>query len=230
MATSTTINGFPKPELSDVPNIETAVGNLANAVDSRVVPVFSTTGARDTAIASPSFGMMAAVSGTGELYMYNGSLWVSARPRTIYKASNETVTSSTVLQNDNDFAISLEANALYKGKLTLAYGAGGGDFRSLWTFPSGATGLRWKASLMETGQTVNQAWHDQSKVSLFSAASPANDVEGLGGTTPAFWIEDFTIDTAGTSGTLQFTWCQASSSATATTVYAGSVLEIWKVG
>lgn len=230
MATTTTINGFPKPELSDVPNIETAVGNFADAVDSRVVPVFSTTGARDTAIPSPSFGMMAAVSGTGELYMYNGSVWVSARPRTIYKTSNETVTSSTTLQNDNDFFLSVEANSLYVVELDLVLtGATGGDFRSLWTFPSGCTGFRSRIALQEGAAASTP---DDMKAPVSTIADTNQDTGTIGTLTSegSIFKETLSLDTAGTSGTLQFTWCQATSSGTATTVYAGSVLRCWKVG
>jgi hypothetical protein len=228
VATSTTINGFPKPELSDVPNIETAVGNFADAVDSRVIPIFATTGARDTAISAPSFGMHAAVSGTGEVYYYNGTAWVSAVPRTIYKTSNETVTSSTTLQNDNDFFLNVEANSLYIVDLTLALtGNSGGDFRSLWTYPSGATGTRHRIALQHGGTVP-----DDLKAPVSSIADTNQDTGTLGTdlTEQSIFKEWLTFDTAGTSGTLQFTWCQRVSSGTATTVRAGSVMQVWKVG
>lgn len=232
MATSTTINGFPKPELSDVPNIETAVGNFADAVDSRVIPIFATTGARDTAISAPSFGMHAAVSGTGEVYYYNGTAWVSAVPRTIYKTSNETVTSSTTLQNDNDFFLSVEANALYVVELDLfltGNGGGTGDFRSLWTFPSGSVGKRMRVALQEGAAASTP---DDMKAPCSTLADPDQDTGTIGTATSegSLFKETMTIDTAGTSGTLQFTWCQASSNSTATTVHAGSVMRCWKVG
>jgi hypothetical protein len=225
VATTTTINGFPKPELSDVPNIETAVGNFADAVDARVVPVFSTTGGRDTAISAPSFGQMAAVSGTGELYMYNGSVWVSARPRTIYKASNESVTSSTVAQNDNDFFVSVEANSKYWIELWISYTAAtSGDFHSFWTGPSGFAGTRWRNVLISgaTGDSDN-------KTQIDTIAGVGATTGGLNATT-AYFNENVSLSTSGTSGTLQFVWCQGTSSGTATVVQAGSQMRIWKVG
>ena len=225
MTSTTTINGWTIPTLSDVPNIETAIHPLANAIDARVIPIFTTTGNRDSAITSPSFGQFAAVSGTGEIYNYNGSSWVSAVPRTKYKTSNETVTSSAVLQNDNDFFFSVEANSLYYGELLINYTAGGGDFRSLWTFPASTTGIRYYNGLRSGSATVND---DRVQVAVFTDTN--QDVDGLGSATPAYYYEQITVDTAGTSGTLQFQWCQAVSNATSTVVRAGSVMRLWKVG
>lgn len=227
MATATTINGFPKPELSDVPNIETAVGNFANAVDSRVIPVFSTTGARDTAIPSPSQGMHCEVTGTGEHYRYNGTVWVGATPRYIYKASNESVTSSTVVQSDNDFFFNVEANSLYVVELFLnIIGHSAGDFHSLWTVPSGTTGIRYRNVL------VSGAASDSDNKTQIDTIAGAGATAGLlgTGTTRSYWNENVSVDTAGTGGTMQFQWAQGTSSGTATVVQAGSYCKIYKVG
>lgn len=225
MSTTTTINGWTIPELSDVPNIETAIHPLANAIDARVIPIFTTTGARDSAITAPSQGQHAEVTGTGEHYRYNGSLWVSDTPRTKFKTANETVTSSAVLQNDDDLFLSVEANAYYFGILMINYTAGGGDFRSLWTFPSGTTGIRYYNGLRSGSATVND---DRAQVAAFTDTN--QDVDGLGSSTPAYYMEHIFVDTGGSSGTLQFQWCQATSSGTSTVVRAGSVLQLWKIG
>lgn len=56
MAQNTTISGLPYPELTDIPNAQTAFSNLATALDSIVIPRYATSTARDTAIGSPGDG------------------------------------------------------------------------------------------------------------------------------------------------------------------------------
>lgn len=227
MSTTTAINGWTIPELSDVPNIETAIHPLANAIDARVIPIFTTTGNRDSAISSPSFGQHAAVSGTGEVYWYNGSAWVSAVARTKYKTSNESVTSSTTFQDDNDFFLSVEANALYVVELYLSIvGNTSGDFKMQWTVPSGTDGIRWRQTLV-TGAAADT--DNKSQIDTISGGSSASGV--LSTTSPrAFLSEIMSVDTAGTSGTLTLQWAQNGSNANPTTIQAGSFMRAWKVG
>lgn len=227
MSTTTTINGWTIPELSDVPNIETAIHPLANAIDARVIPIFTTTGARDSAITSPSFGQYAAVSGTGEVYWYNGSAWVSAVARVKYKTANEAVTSNTTNQADNDFFISVEANALYFVELHIVMtGHTSGDFKSAWTVPSGATGYRWR-DVLQSGATADS--ENKSQIDTIAGGSATVGVLGTGSTN-TYFHETLTVDTAGTSGNLALEWSQGTSNATATTVLAGSVMRVWKIG
>jgi hypothetical protein len=61
---NTTINGFPYPANSDAPAGPLQVQNLANAIDTRAVPRFSTISARNAAITSPVDGMMARSAGS----------------------------------------------------------------------------------------------------------------------------------------------------------------------
>lgn len=56
MAQNTPIAALPYPELTDIPNAQTAFSNLATALDTIVVPRYASTAARDTAIASPGDG------------------------------------------------------------------------------------------------------------------------------------------------------------------------------
>lgn len=225
MSTTTPINGWTIPELSDVPNIETAIHPLANAIDARVIPIFTTTGARDSAISSPSFGQYAAVSGTGEVYWYNGSAWVSAVPRVKYKTANEAVTSSTTFQDDNDFFFSVEANSLYWVELWLSMtGSASGDFKMQWTVPASTTGIRWRSTLV-TGATADT--EDKAQMDTIAGGSSASGILGSGS---SYLNENLSVDTAGTSGTAQMQWAQNGSNATPTTILAGSVMRVWKIG
>jgi len=229
MSTPTTINGFPKPDLSDSPNISTAVGNFADAIDSRVIPIFSTTGARDTAIPSPTYGMHCEVTGTQEYYRYNGTTWVSAAPRIIYKTANQSYSSDATLNPDDHFICNLEANSLYWGSIIVYYSSGTtSDFRTLWTFPSGCTGLRFYTALRPAAADTGDL-----DISVAKLSDTNQDFGGLGTTDSrtqrGMFDEQFTIDTAGSSGSLTFNHCQASATGT-TTVFAGSCMQIWKVG
>ncbi len=71
MSGSTDINGLPYPTLADPPNIEDAVKPLAEEVDTRIVPRFSTTTERDGAIAAPIDGQVCHVATHG-LMVYSG--------------------------------------------------------------------------------------------------------------------------------------------------------------
>lgn len=229
MSTTTAINGWTIPELSDVPNIETAIHPLANAIDARVIPIFTTTGARDSAITSPSFGQHAAVSGTGEVYWYNGSNWVSAVPRSFYKSANEQVVSSTTMQNDDTFTFSVEANALYFVELFIvmssADATGNPDFKSQWTVPASTTGIRWRSGLT-TGATADTT--DKEQIDTIAGGSSQLGV--LPSSTRTFFVERISVDTAGTSGTMTLQWAQNNSDTDAVIVEAGSYMRVWKVG
>lgn len=58
MALNTPIAALPYPELTDIPNAQTAFQNLALGLDTKVIPKFATSVARDAAIPSPVAGML----------------------------------------------------------------------------------------------------------------------------------------------------------------------------
>jgi len=67
---TTSINALRYPASSAAPNVPQDIQNLASDVDNKIVPRFSTTTARDSAIPSPVAGQMAMVA--GKPYLYNG--------------------------------------------------------------------------------------------------------------------------------------------------------------
>lgn len=141
MSTLTTVNALPKPALSDAPNIESAVNTTLDMIDTRMVARFSTASARDAAITAPVFGQVASVSGTGEIYWYNGSTWVSLAPRfTAGGLSNQNF-NSTTLANVTSFSFACEASSRYiiQGCFSIA-GAQAADMKIGWTTPGSATG------------------------------------------------------------------------------------------
>ncbi|MGW3499371.1 hypothetical protein ACWDMY_01315 [Streptomyces globisporus] len=139
----------------------------------------------------------------------NGSLTVSGVGQTqfVRKTADESVTSSTTLQNDNHLVLPVVANATYSLFLMCIFSGGTvGDIKFDWTVPTG-TVLRW------SDQTGTSGLH--SNVDVYSAP---------GGTTQVAFQVWATVVTSGTAGNIQFRWAQNASDATATIVRANSHL------
>lgn len=132
MADTTPVNALPMPQLADRANIETAVRPLALAIDTRVVARFGTLAARNSAITGPVAGQMCWVTETKELYVHDGSVWVSARPRCARLGAAEVRTSSTPVPSPW-LLHTVESFAAYKFK-----------YWSVWTAASDAIDVRVK--------------------------------------------------------------------------------------
>lgn len=138
---------------------------------------------------------------------------------TVVKTADESVTSSIVLQDDNELLFTAAANATYEVWAFLHYIGvnAGGILKIGWAGPASAT-FDWTASGLATGAIATTGNLDASYLSLASTITlggGANDVvarpSGL-------------LVTSATSGTFKLQWAQGTSSATATTVKAGSFL------
>lgn len=138
-----------------------------------------------------------------------------------YKGSDQSVTSSTTLVNDNALAVALTANTTYKVELLLFYTggtAGSSDIKWDFTVPSGAV----LSPVRELGLTTGLA--------VQYLTVPAGGAFGSNGTGNKMAAEiACTIAVSSTPGLLQFQFAQNTSSATATTVKAGSLLSVWQV-
>lgn len=146
---------------------------------------------------------------------------------TAYKTGDESVTSSTTLQNDDLLVLPVASNARYIMEAVLFYvGAADGATGGLklgWTGPSGAT-MKW--ANRGTTQNVSPTLVNYNVV-----------VEAIGGgrgvgTNSGTEMSCFpygVLNTSSTSGNLQLQWAQGGSNATATTVKAGSLLHLRRV-
>lgn len=130
----------------------------------------------------------------------------------IDKTADETVTSSTTLQNDNEISFSIGASETWKGhmmlKLTANASAG---FKFDFTLPSGATG-------------------NMTGVGGSAFGFSRRSVTGGYGNTTTFtnntvYLLSFTIINSTTAGTVQMRFAQNASDAAATTVMAGTLLQ-----
>ena len=139
---------------------------------------------------------------------------------TVTKQSNESVSSSTTLQNDDELKYAMSANTNYHFEISVLYTGGTtGDMKFSITTPSG--GDLWASGFIPSGGTV----------SLFgpitSSGGVVSGLDALGTTNPTMIFIRGVVMNGATAGDLQFQWAQNASSATATTVYAGSYLKVW---
>lgn len=197
----------------------TITASWANAsVRDQSVTPFATAAARTSAISSPVTGMLSYRTDGANFEGYDGVGWVPIPYQTVkMKPSDETVTSSTTLQDDNDLQVLVRANATYKVDLHLVYQSGTTpDLKFGWTVPAGAT--------MAVGayETFGGVFNGFAQVE--TDTPPA---DGLAANEP-LWLTGG-LFTAGTAGTLIFRWCQNTSDAGNTIVRKGSYLAVTRV-
>jgi hypothetical protein len=145
------------------------------------------------------------------------ALLKSMLPQDGRKGADQSVTSSTVLQNDTALLVPVVASAAYFFQLEILYkgaATGTGDLKFAWAVPSGAT-LACRVITVSNPLGVAMGYGTQAS-SMFSATN------GTGNPLAATLAG--TLLTSGTPGNLQLQWAQNTSSATATTVMAGSIL------
>lgn len=144
-------------------------------------------------------------------------------PLAAYKGADETVTSSTVLQNDDALFLDLDAAATYFWLMLLDYEGGmqgSSDLKWQFSVPSGAAGI------------LSPLFFSNSGALSFTlggiAATVIAGTNGAGTKRPL--LAAGTIVTSATAGNMQLTWAQNVSSGTGTIVHAGSALLAWQVG
>ena len=133
------------------------------------------------------------------------------------KTSRETVTSSTTLQNDNDFSFELKANTTYaiNGANIISAPSSGG-IKWVFTVPSGASGRI-------NAKGLNNVSTDTD---ITVGAGSAYSVNVNGSDADLRFIGYVTTTTA---GTLTFQWSQHTSNATATYIERGSTMVLTEV-
>lgn len=144
-------------------------------------------------------------------------------PTEIIKASDEAVTSSTTLQNDNDFAFTLVAGATYQFWGAIFYDGefNNGNLKATWTLPAG-TSITWAMNGPATGGAAAYASDGVTSGNITVGTY------GTGGSKTTASIKGLLVTTT-TAGTAQFQWAQSVSRPTATTVYARSWINLRRV-
>lgn len=144
------------------------------------------------------------------------------------KTANETVTSSTTLQNDNHLFVSVAANAVYIVELVgLLSGDDTADIKYVFTYPTGATLAGGQVNLFDTISGGASTAGDGNFRALAASASPSTALNA--GTVDTnfvtCWYKGLLIMSS-TAGTLQLQWAQINSVAVATGFLAGSYIKL----
>lgn len=156
------------------------------------------------------------------------SLLRSMLPIFVRKGSDTSRSSTTTVADDPDLTIELEANAQYRVCFWIHYSAvAAGGFKTQWTVPSGASGLRscWGVDTSPTS-TTNPTGDGRWGVHGFTTATSYGTRDS---TNQVLAMEAGDITTT-SAGTLALQWAQTASNATATRVVARSYLEIHRLG
>lgn len=143
----------------------------------------------------------------------------AATVQRIVKSADESVTSSTTLQNDDELFASVLANTNYVFEGVFNFtGDTNADFKMAFTFPTGA-------ELYMHFMTYDTALTNFGSFAQYNPASGTSSAGGVGGATtyrPTHVRGSLFV--GGTAGTLQLQWAQNASNAAATILRKGSLL------
>lgn len=152
------------------------------------------------------------------------ALLQSLVPIHVRKVADTTRASTTVLADDPDLTVQLEANAQYRVTMWIHYSAlAAAGFQTAWTVPSGATGLR---SCWGVGPTPTSTadplgdgrWgiHGFATAASYGTRNSTNQVMAM---------ESGDVTTTN-AGTLALQWAQLASNVTGSRVAGRSYMEI----
>jgi hypothetical protein len=183
-------------------------------VRDQVVSPFPTAASRTSAITAPVTGMLTHRADLPGLEGYDGAGWTIAGLYQVLarKTADESLSSSTTLQDDDALAWTVRASGIYRLDLWLLYISGTTpDLKIGWSYPAGCT-MKWGWLGNDTSLSViNAAGYDQT-------STPA-----LGGSSLDLWARIHAVVTvSATAGTLTLKWAQNTSDGGTTTVRAGS--------
>ncbi|MFI9558881.1 hypothetical protein [Nonomuraea endophytica] len=140
----------------------------------------------------------------------------------VIKAADESITSSTTLQNDDHLFLTVSANTDYWVEAMIRYdGPTGGDLKIGWSVPTGAT-LEWTSNGLATAatSTADDLWRRRR------TATTDEIVGAVGAGTDLLAMPEGLLRVGANAGTLRLRWAQGTSSATATRVFLRSLLMI----
>ncbi|WP_157251029.1 hypothetical protein [Nonomuraea typhae] len=149
-----------------------------------------------------------------------------AQQAVIIKAADESVTSSTVLQADNELVMAVSANTDYFVEVFLIYSADpAADIKTDWDAPAGAT-FDWVADAITQSATATV---DQVSRTAQSVSGTPSHGGITNNSTLLVALHKGILRVAGTAGNLTLTWAQQTSSANATFVRANSLLILTRI-
>lgn len=146
----------------------------------------------------------------------------------VRKPSNESVASSTTVQDDDDLFFVPILNTNYWITMYIIYdgpgpdpGVTAGDLKISWSVPTGST-FNYVSDAIVSGATGGV--YDVSRTAQIAPAGGTPGAGTLGTGSPAVALVKGIFQMGSTAGTFRFRWAQITSSATAVTVRANSCL------
>lgn len=145
-------------------------------------------------------------------YMLDKRVITHSGATTVTKSSDETINTSTTLQDDDALTFAVVANGEYEVEAVVLYNSGATpDFKFAWTAPAGATidghAIVPTASNTSTGAVIVEA------VAITTAVGVGAPI--------AVWCR-FTVVVGGTAGNVTLQWAQNTSDAGNTSVLTNS--------
>lgn len=142
----------------------------------------------------------------------------------VYRTTTESVTNSTVLQDDDQLVLPVSFSAVYAVDALIIYDGGGGnlaDLKMQFTGPPGAT-FTWANFGVNPNNLISY------NVATEQIAAGSQRAVGTNGTTQMSCRPAGTLTTTD-AGTLRFRWAQNIANATPTRVITGSRLRIVRI-
>lgn len=141
---------------------------------------------------------------------------------TVYKTSDESISSDIVLSNDADLFFFMDANSVYVMMMYVQVASGATpDYKHAFTLPALATG---------TGELTATEFLAGNFTASYEAESITVSQSGNCADAKTNFLLVLAIIIVGaTAGNLQYQWAQATSSATLTTLKKGSWIQFKKV-
>lgn len=150
------------------------------------------------------------------------SVMAQIAPQAVIKGADQSLASSTTMQNDNALFAAVIANATYLFLCYLDYEGGtqgSSDLKWQWNVPAGGT-LRYA----EIGNNLSGVVQSPSLAgsTVWSAGtSGAGSLRGV--------LMAGSLIMSSTAGNIQLQWAQNTSNATPTIVHAQSFLALWRI-
>ncbi|MEV4059735.1 hypothetical protein [Nonomuraea dietziae] len=142
----------------------------------------------------------------------------------VIKAADESVGTSTTMQDDDHLFAAVEAGTDYWLQAYLIYeGEIGADLKIGWSAPSGTT-FNWMSDSLGSGTTDTACRGAVSRSLQLLTSQPGPGTLGAG--ILAISLPRGVVQVGGTSGTLRFRWAQLVNTVTPTIVKAGSMLRL----
>lgn len=217
---------IPYPDLTDVPNAQTAFQNMLTAIDTQMMPRYATVAALPSAAA----GQLAYVTAEDGVYQNtNGATIWSFVPRTTYyvKPSDTSRTLNTAVTSDPFFVIPLRAGKRYEFDCHyFIYADQGVDFKCAWSLPAGTTAT---ASHFAPDIAITNINGSTIQYSAFSPTSTASWGIASGAAVNPQYVKQSIQMTTTTAGNAIFQWAQVVSSAIATTLAMDSFIKVTRL-